>query len=139
MAAEVGILEQLLRSIAFVPIVMDTTNTVAVVLLSEILSGGDERLPTSKASIEALRLVEVTKEEECLVCLNSLRNREDGEVVVVKEMPCKHRFHGACVEKWLELHGSCPLCRYEMPIGEEGERKEEEEEESGRGELIVYR
>lgn len=47
---------------------------------------------------------------------------------VAKEMPCKHRFHGNCIEKWLGMHGSCPVCRYEMPVEEIDWGKKREEE-----------
>ncbi|EEC75369.1 hypothetical protein OsI_11820 [Oryza sativa Indica Group] len=30
-------------------------------------------------------------------------------------MPCGHRFHGGCLEKWLRAHGTCPMCRHQMP------------------------
>ena len=48
---------------------------------------------------------------ECVICLE-----EWGVGEVVKEMPRKHRFHGNCVEKWLGIHGTCPVCRYKMPV-----------------------
>ncbi|KAL5100232.1 hypothetical protein RYX36_004559 [Vicia faba] len=82
--------------------------------------------PASKESIEAMKRVEIEESDhgECVVCL------EEFEVGgVVKEMPCKHRFHGDCIEKWLGIHGSCPVCRYEMPADEKDEGKKIDEEE----------
>ncbi|KAG9147346.1 hypothetical protein Leryth_021416, partial [Lithospermum erythrorhizon] len=66
---------------------------------------------------------------ECVVCL------EDWEVgQVAKEMPCKHRFHGDCIEKWLKIHGSCPVCRFNMPVEEDQDvNKKNESENRGRG------
>ncbi|KAL6983481.1 RING-type E3 ubiquitin transferase [Sarracenia purpurea var. burkii] len=72
--------------------------------------------PASRSSIEAMASVEISgggEEDEvgeCVICLE-----EWGVGGVLKEMPCKHRFHGECIEKWLGIHGSCPVCRYKMP------------------------
>ena len=41
-------------------------------------------------------------------------------------MPCKHRFHSACIENWLRVRWTCPLCRFVMPL--ECEDLEEEKE-----------
>ncbi|GMH01729.1 hypothetical protein Nepgr_003568 [Nepenthes gracilis] len=92
--------------------------------------------PASKSSIEAMPSVEIRGEEdvECVICL------EDWEIGgIAKEMPCKHRFHGNCIEKWLGIHGSCPICRYKMPIdekdgGKKGNTVDGEEEREMRGE-----
>lgn len=84
--------------------------------------------PASKESIDALGSVEVEEgdEGECVICL------EEYEVGgVVKELPCKHRFHGDCVEKWLGIHGSCPVCRYEMPFDEEVGKKKDGDDDGG--------
>ncbi|WZZ42489.1 hypothetical protein YC2023_038748 [Brassica napus] len=44
---------------------------------------------------------------ECVVCLSKL---EDGDKA--RLLPtCNHWFHADCIEKWLQLHSSCPICR----------------------------
>ncbi|XP_020572810.1 E3 ubiquitin-protein ligase RNF181 homolog [Phalaenopsis equestris] len=84
--------------------------------------------PATKASIEAMRTMDmVDSGEECSVCLD-----EFGQAVV-KEMPCKHRFHGDCIDKWLGLHGTCPVCRYCMPA-DESEPKKVGSDVDGQGE-----
>ncbi|TYI48490.1 hypothetical protein E1A91_D13G252500v1 [Gossypium mustelinum] len=50
---------------------------------------------------------------QCSVCLDDLKTGNEA-----KEMPCKHKFHGECILPWLELHSSCPVCRYQMPTDE---------------------
>ncbi|XP_016442361.1 E3 ubiquitin-protein ligase MPSR1-like [Nicotiana tabacum] len=101
--------------------------------LSDLL-GKDGPPPASKASIEALPNVEICEEEkgECVICLEEWG--VSGDEVVVKEMPCKHRFHGNCIEKWLKIHGSCPVCRYKMPE-EEGELNNKSENSGRRREI----
>ncbi|KAM3359044.1 E3 ubiquitin-protein ligase MPSR1 [Capsicum galapagoense] len=94
-------------------------------IVSELIKEGQP--PASKASIEELPTVDVREEDEkdeCVVCLDEM-----GVGEVVKEMPCKHRFHGDCVVTWLKSHGSCPICRYKMP---EEESDLNDEKENGR-------
>ncbi|CAK9142507.1 unnamed protein product [Ilex paraguariensis] len=79
----------------------------------------DGSLPASKASIEAMPMVKVTEQgAECAICLCEYEICEE-----VKEMPCRHRYHSDCIGKWLGIHGSCPLCRYKMPVENSEESK----------------
>ncbi|KAB2047953.1 hypothetical protein ES319_A13G081400v1 [Gossypium barbadense] len=89
----------------------------------------DGQPPASKASIEAMPSVKIGESEdgECVVCLEEWKPGE-----VVKEMPCKHKFHDECIQKWLVIHGSCPVCRYKMPVDEEDMGKKRDEERSRR-------
>jgi len=94
-------------------------------LFRELGSGKGGRPPASKESILAMPSVEIREgceDLECVVCLE-----EFGVGGVAKEMPCKHKFHGDCIEKWLGMHGSCPVCRYEMPVEKNWGKKSEEE------------
>ncbi|KAK2969017.1 hypothetical protein RJ640_007882 [Escallonia rubra] len=87
-------------------------------LLRDLLNGAkDGQPPASRASIEAMPFVEVREGEEDAECVVCLEDWEVGERV--KEMPCKHKFHDKCIDKWLGIHGSCPVCRYKMPVDEE--------------------
>ncbi|KAJ0038415.1 hypothetical protein Pint_21920 [Pistacia integerrima] len=94
----------------------------------------DGQSPASKASVEALRSFEIgdsedEKEGEVGECVVRLEEYEVGEMG--KEMPCKHRFHAKCIEKWLGIHGSCLVCRYKMPVDEEeiGYKRDEQRRE----------
>lgn len=69
--------------------------------------------PAQKEAVEAMPSVTVEETSQCSVCL------EDFEIgAEAKEMPCKHRFHVGCILPWLELHSSCPVCRYQLPSDE---------------------
>ncbi|CAL9100719.1 unnamed protein product [Musa textilis] len=51
---------------------------------------------------------------ECAVCLCGLA---DGDRV--RRLPCRHVFHGECLEGWLHhLNLTCPLCRSELAAPE---------------------
>ncbi|KAG2548278.1 E3 ubiquitin-protein ligase RING1-like [Panicum virgatum] len=73
--------------------------------------------PAAKSALSALPDVVVThtmvaaaEGAECAVCKDDF---SPGEVA--KQMPCKHIYHANCIMPWLELHNSCPICRFELP------------------------
>lgn len=69
--------------------------------------------PAQKEAVEAMPTVKIGETLQCSVCL------EDFEIgAEAKEMPCKHKFHSGCILPWLELHSSCPVCRFQMPAVE---------------------
>ncbi|KAK4792045.1 hypothetical protein SAY86_022480 [Trapa natans] len=90
-----------------------------------VISSGDDSSakegtpPASEVAIQTLRAVEADGERgECTICL------EEWEAG--KEMPCGHRFHGDCIERWLRIHGSCPVCRFSLPAADKEEKRREE-------------
>nr|XP_043635876.1 E3 ubiquitin-protein ligase At1g63170-like [Erigeron canadensis] len=45
----------------------------------------------------------------CCICLAKYADDEE-----LKELPCSHFFHTECVDKWLKINASCPLCKIEV-------------------------
>ncbi|XP_051187469.1 E3 ubiquitin-protein ligase RING1-like [Lolium perenne] len=73
--------------------------------------------PAAKSALSTLPDVVVTdamvaaaEGAECAVCKEDF-SPGDG----AKQMPCKHIYHADCIVPWLELHNSCPICRFELP------------------------
>ncbi|OWM62713.1 hypothetical protein CDL15_Pgr020007 [Punica granatum] len=75
--------------------------------------------PASKSAVAALPVVKISEEllssdsSQCAVCKDAFEIGEEA-----KEMPCKHIYHNDCILPWLELHNSCPVCRYELPTND---------------------
>lgn len=74
--------------------------------------------PLSKDVIDALPIVEVTDEQvdaklQCSVCWEDFILKES-----VRQLPCLHIYHELCIRPWLELHGTCPICRQNLSTGD---------------------
>lgn len=85
-------------------------------LLQHLLDGDLTRHgtpPTQKEAVEAMPRVKIEEIVSCPVCLEDFAIGDEA-----REMPCKHQFHHGCIVPWLEMHSSCPVCRYEMPADE---------------------
>ncbi|KAJ6434046.1 hypothetical protein OIU84_017709 [Salix udensis] len=82
-------------------------------LLHHLAGSGPNRYgtpPAEKEAVKAMPTVSIAENLQCSICL------EEFDIgCEAKEMPCKHKFHGECIVPWLELHSSCPVCRFLMP------------------------
>ncbi|CAN1169152.1 E3 ubiquitin-protein ligase At4g11680 [Linum perenne] len=45
----------------------------------------------------------------CCICLGKYANNDE-----LRELPCVHFFHKDCVDKWLKINASCPLCKSDV-------------------------
>jgi len=51
---------------------------------------------------------------ECSICIDKIKVNE-----FYKQLPeCEHYFHADCIDGWLRVRGSCPLCRQTVQIPE---------------------
>jgi hypothetical protein len=59
------------------------------------------------------------EDAECCICLLPY---DDG--VELREIPCRHHFHSACIDKWLRINATCPLCKYNIIHGNKRRRED---------------
>ncbi|KAF8697636.1 hypothetical protein HU200_035825 [Digitaria exilis] len=61
----------------------------------------------------ALEAAEAPADDDCCpVCLQVQRgDGEEDEATWSRVAACGHRFHVACVEQWLRVKPTCPVCR----------------------------
>ncbi|KAH7428053.1 hypothetical protein KP509_10G073300 [Ceratopteris richardii] len=45
----------------------------------------------------------------CCICLTPYK-----EGAVLRDLPCTHTFHMFCIDKWLRMSATCPLCKKDM-------------------------
>lgn len=73
---------------------------------NEKLSGG---IMTECGTDPPIEHVLSEDDAECCICLSAY---DDG--VELRELPCGHHFHCNCVDKWLYINATCPLCKYNI-------------------------
>ena len=49
-------------------------------------------------------------QSECIICWLTYK---EGDVICTL-VPCKHKMHDACIKRWLRMHSTCPMCRYDF-------------------------
>uniref|UniRef100_A0A7N0TVU8 RING-type E3 ubiquitin transferase n=1 Tax=Kalanchoe fedtschenkoi TaxID=63787 RepID=A0A7N0TVU8_KALFE len=74
------------------------------------LSGIDKKVIESLPFFRFSALKGSREGLECAVCLSKF---EDVEMLRLLPV-CKHAFHIACIDQWLEKHSTCPLCRHKI-------------------------
>jgi len=87
--------------------------------------------PASKEALKHLKTLTIAQEHvdkklDCGICKDEYAVGDE-----VKQLPCEHFFHRPCIEKWLTMSNSCPLCRFELPTDDaEYERMRKSREEN---------
>lgn len=85
-------------------------------LISSDLESMDQLSDVHNVPIEP---VQIGSQECCSICLERyavgdrvarLKNIERGN----NRQQCHHWFHEVCIQKWLQHHNQCPLCRMDM-------------------------
>ena len=83
-----------------------TTTTTTTSSTSTSTSAPVEVIEAEEASSTSA----FSSEEICAVCRDEFAPGD-----VLKTMPCFHSFHGACLEPWLKINATCPICKTDIP------------------------
>ncbi|KAH7650934.1 Zinc finger RING/FYVE/PHD-type protein [Dioscorea alata] len=59
--------------------------------------------------VEANNVQHAHQNTECCICLAKYMDKEE-----VRQLPCLHLFHQRCVDQWLRIISSCPLCKQDI-------------------------
>lgn len=84
-------------------------DTIVTQLLNQMDNTGPP--PLEKEKIAEIPKVTISSEQvemklQCSVCWEDFQIDE-----VVRKLSCAHVYHENCIIPWLELHGTCPICR----------------------------
>lgn len=47
--------------------------------------------------------------ESCAICIGDYKHGEK-----LRTLPCMHKFHVECVDKWLKQKSDCPICKFDL-------------------------
>ncbi|XP_018905282.1 E3 ubiquitin-protein ligase Iruka isoform X2 [Bemisia tabaci] len=84
-------------------------DAIVTMLLNQMEVSGPPPLSTEK--IQEIPVVVITQAQvdsslQCSVCWEDFKFEEP-----VRKLACDHVYHEPCIIPWLELHGTCPICR----------------------------
>lgn len=87
-------------------------DAVVAQLLGQLEGFGPPPMPTNL--IDSIPIEDVSEEQAnakmtCSVCWE-LFNKDEK----IARLSCDHFFHKTCIEPWLKLHATCPICRHRL-------------------------
>ncbi|KAH8556301.1 hypothetical protein BGW37DRAFT_471880 [Umbelopsis sp. PMI_123] len=94
-------------------------------LLDEAQTNAKGPPPASDRFIKSLprvKLDSLSSDEACIICKENFHESQS----VVTKMPCHHYFDQECLLPWLQLHNTCPMCRYTVETEEQVKQEEQE-------------
>ncbi|CAE8588931.1 unnamed protein product, partial [Polarella glacialis] len=56
----------------------------------------------------------------CAICRDTFVAGDE-----IRQLPCNHEFHGDCILLWLKGQNTCPICRWQLPEGADGDEEQE--------------
>jgi len=80
---------------------------------------GSRNSPMNTAKMNELPKVTIAAEQtelNCSICFDDFKLEETE----TRKLPCNHLFHEKCIFPWLQINGTCPVCRKDLTNGASG-------------------
>lgn len=65
---------------------------------------------------------EYTNPDDCAICTDPF-----ARDTLYRSLPCGHPFHATCIDNWLMLHSTCPICKASLPTAPSGDASSDDE------------
>ncbi|XP_050444585.1 E3 ubiquitin-protein ligase Iruka isoform X2 [Cataglyphis hispanica] len=101
----------------------DGLDAIVTQLLNQMDGTGPPPLPRKQIDeipTTAISQSQVDCKLQCSVCWEDFKLSEP-----VRQLPCQHVYHAPCIIPWLELHGTCPICRQNLGDQNTGEANQD--------------
>eukprot|EP00741_Cyanophora_paradoxa_P008305 tig00001286_g8034.t1 len=88
-----------------------------LLLAARVAPRTPERQPATRPQLDSLPKMPFTPDlvsEEDASCVMCLEAYEPG--VELRQLPCRHYFHRKCIDNWLTIKCTCPLCRQDISL-----------------------
>jgi len=78
--------------------------------------GAVSKRAASQQQIQSIPVTTVRSKESvqesgnCTVCLNEFEAGEQQKI-----LPCCHKYHAECIDQWLRVNNTCPVCKKSIP------------------------
>ena len=89
--------------------ILDFIERITEATIREISLEESRPNPGNKEKVNYFTIDEVTQSKECSICLCNFESSDR-----VGKLPCRHMYHEDCLNKWIDKHNTCPVCRLEL-------------------------
>ncbi|KAJ6239360.1 hypothetical protein M0813_25245 [Anaeramoeba flamelloides] len=73
-------------------------------------SKGLEKEKISQFPVQIYQKGSLPKDQQtCIICYSSYQVGD-----IIRTLPCLHKFHDQCIDKWLENNNTCPICKFKI-------------------------
>ncbi|XP_015123349.1 E3 ubiquitin-protein ligase RNF126 [Diachasma alloeum] len=102
----------------------DGLDSIVTQLLNQMDGSGPPPLP--RQQIDEIPNTTISQSHidcklQCSICWEDFILSES-----VRQLSCKHLYHTPCIVPWLELHGTCPICRQSLGDQSSAEANQDE-------------
>lgn len=71
--------------------------------------------PTDASVVERLSRLAARDHAHCDECVICMDTSDEEQARPAVELPCGHAFHRDCIQPWLQVQSTCPVCRWQLP------------------------